>query len=172
MPLPGGSTLPLLPVHAQVPGRYVTAGAAGPLEPLVGPVDLCGGSVGGVAGGVCLAVEQHVVAGGFRGLGGERLRHGARRSSTGPRQQSGAAAPVPERIRAGTGGVLKSPVVSSEQQPAAAPVAEEINATGPSPNGCRLPPERQLAALQVPEGVGAAAAGFLATTWRPLRSRI
>ena len=57
------------PVMPQVPCRHVATGAACSLQPLVGPVDLSGGGVGGVARGAGLAVEQHVVAGRFRGLG-------------------------------------------------------------------------------------------------------
>jgi hypothetical protein len=86
----------------QVPCRHVATGAACPLQPLVRPVDLRLGSAGGVARGARLAVEQHVVAGWFWGLEGKRLRHGARRSSTGARKHSRAAAPVPEQIGAGS----------------------------------------------------------------------
>jgi hypothetical protein len=116
----------------QMPRRHVAAGAAGSLEALVSPVYLGLGGAGGVAGGAGIAVEEQVVAGGLRSTEGHRLRHGARATaprkrsatSTGARQQSGAAALMPEQVRAGAGGVFAHPVVASNQQAAAAPAAE------------------------------------------------
>ena len=109
----------------QVPRRHVPAGASGPLQALVGPVDLRLGGAGGVAGGAGVAMEEHDLnrlLEGREGLG--ELRHGARESGTGERQQSGAAAVVPEQIGMGRSRVLAHPVVPRDQQAPPAPAAE------------------------------------------------
>lgn len=94
----------------QVPRRHVAAGAARTLEPQVGPVDLGLSGAGGVAGGAGVAMQEHDLNRLLRGrerLG--ELRHGARESGTGERQQSGTAAVVPEQIGVGRGRVLAHP---------------------------------------------------------------
>ena len=115
----------------QVPRRHVAAGAARPLQALVGTVDLGLGGAGGVAGGAGVAMEEHDLnrlLGGRERLG--ELSHGARESGTGERQQSGAAAVVPEQIGMGSRGVLAHPVVARDQQSPPAPAAEGGAADG------------------------------------------
>jgi hypothetical protein len=57
-------------------------------------------------------VEEHVLCCPLRGGEGLELRHGARATDTGERQQSGTAALVPEQIGVGRGRVLADPVVA------------------------------------------------------------
>ena len=123
----------------QVPRRHVAAGASGPLEAQVGPVDLRLGGAGGVTGGAGIAMEEHNLHGLLGGREGlVELRHGARATarrkrsatSTRERQQSGAAAVVPEQIGMGRGGVLAHPVVASDQQAPPPPAAEGGAADG------------------------------------------
>ena len=115
LPHPSISTLLISPLVRQVHGRHVAIAIPRSTEVEVRPVDLRLGGAGGVQGGAGVAVQEHVIPGWLAGLNGGRLRHGVATTS-GARQQSGTALPVPEPIGAGRRRVLLDPVMAMAQQ--------------------------------------------------------